>query len=414
MNTRSTINASITKNKSMPKQKRLHLSIGYKLRSLVIVLAAAGVVGGAAIVHADQFDAQINALQSQNNATQSQLNSLAAQATSYQDAINLLNSQIASIEQAMADNQAKQVAVEQQIAADQQEVTLKKGQLSATIKAMYIDGQTTTIEELATSKDLSDYVDKEQYRTDVQNQLNDKIQAIALLENQLHDQKTSLDILIASETTQNAQLSAAQTQQNQLLAYNQGQQSAFNQQLAANQSQIQQLRAEQIAANTSSVLKTLSRGNCGGGYPNYLCNAAQDSLVDPWHMYNRECVSYTAWRASEESPVANALLQTHSFGNAGDWPANAVRYGASVGVTVSTTPHVGDIAIRPAIPGVSVAPGEPDVGHAMYVEAVNGDGTITVSEFNEYLDGTYSEEIRAVAGNYHGSFYQLQFIHFPR
>jgi surface antigen len=130
-------------------------------------------------------------------------------------------------------------------------------------------------------------------------------------------------------------------------------------------------------------------------------------------MLNRECVSYTAWRASAESSVANALLQEYSFGNAGDWPANAKRYGSQYGVTVSLTPQVGDIAIRPAIAGAYVAPGDPDVGHAMYVEGVNGDGSITVSEYNEYLDGTYSEEIRSTSGYYHGAFYQLQFIRFP-
>ena len=36
---------------------------------------------------------------------------------------------------------------------------------------MYIDGQLTTIEELATSKNLSEYVDKEDYRTTVQNKI---------------------------------------------------------------------------------------------------------------------------------------------------------------------------------------------------------------------------------------------------
>src|ERR1700729_1028709 len=172
------IRTSVIRQKGMLKQNRLSMSvIYYRLRALALVLACVGIVGGVAVAHADQFDDQINALQSQNNAAQSVLDSLQLQASSYQDAISKLNSQIASIQQSISDNQAKQAQVEEQIAADQQQVDMKKGQLSATIKAMYIDGQTTTIEELATSKNLSDYVDKEQYRTDVQDQLSDKIKA---------------------------------------------------------------------------------------------------------------------------------------------------------------------------------------------------------------------------------------------
>jgi hypothetical protein len=40
-------------------------------------------------------------------------------------------------------------------------------------------------------------------------------------------------------------------------------------------------------------------------YPSNLANAAQDSVVDPWHFYNRECVSFVAWRLSHDNGVSN-------------------------------------------------------------------------------------------------------------
>jgi surface antigen len=38
-------------------------------------------------------------------------------------------------------------------------------------------------------------------------------------------------------------------------------------------------------------------------YPSRLKNAGQDSLVDPWQFYNRECTSWVAWRLNSENQV---------------------------------------------------------------------------------------------------------------
>ena len=388
----------------------------HRFKSLPVLLGAVLVLAGStsvANVLADQYDVQIQNLENQNAQSQTVVNSLQTQATSYQDAIKKLQSQINSIQSQINSNEAKQAELQQQIAELQIQINQEKQVLGDDIKAMYVGGQMTTVEMLATSENLSDFVNAETYDSAVQNKIQSTLTKISQLQNNLKDQQNVVSQLLQTQQSNQVQMSAAQASQNTLLSMNQSQQASYNAKIQANESQIEQLRAEQIAANTSGVTQTLSRGQCGGGYPNYLCNAPQDSIVDPWHMLNRECVSYTAWRASEESPIANVLLQEYNFGNAGNWPASAEQYGAKYGVTVSTTPQAGDIAIRPAIPGVYVAPGDPDVGHAMYVEAVNSNGTITVSEYNEYLDGTYSEEVRATSGVYGGQPYQLQFIHFP-
>src|SRR5690349_9633 len=49
------------------------------------------------------------------------------------------------------------------------------------------------------------------------------------------------------------------------------------------------------------VVKLDMKGGRGGGgdpgddYPPQLKNAAQDSRLDPWREYNRECTSWVAW-----------------------------------------------------------------------------------------------------------------------
>lgn len=383
MRIRDTISTSITKTKSMPKRKH-SIKLHGRLRSAALILVALVAGTGFAMAHADQYQTQINALQGQNDQAQSVLNGLTAQATSYQSAIDQLQAQINALQAALQINQTKQAELQQQIDADQQQITQKKGQLGATIKAMYIDGQTSTIEELATSKDLSAYVDKEEYRQSVQNQLNSVITEIGRLEAQLKDQKSQLDIVVNSEQQQNKQLGEAQAQQTQLLAYNQSQQAAYNQQISSNQQQIAVLRAEQIAANRKLVSggSVISTGSCGGGYPadaissggHWGCNHALDNTIDNWGMYNRECVSYTAWMVYK---TYGYMPYWGGSGNANQWPADA----RAAGISVGSTPKVGSVAIYMG------GAGDP-FGHAMWVTGING-SNITVQQYNLYYDGNY-------------------------
>lgn len=345
----------------------------YKWRSLLLALAVAGLVGGVHIAHADQYDDQINALRSQNTASLGILNGLENQASSYQGQIDQLQAQINAVQAQLYANQAQQASLQQQITEMQAQIDLKKQQLGATIKSMYIDGQTSTIEQLASSKNLSDYIDKEEYHTAVQNQLDGKIKEIARLQGQLQSKKQEVDQLVASEKAQNEQLGKAQYQQNQLLAYNQGQQSAYNAQISANSSQISDLRRQQLAANSRFIGGAGSGPACGGGYPAKWCEIPQDSVIDNWGMYNRECVSYTAFKVAASGRY---MPYWGGRGNANQWDDDA----RADGIPVDGNPRTGDVAISNA--GA--------FGHAMYVESVNGDGTINVSQYNAALDGRFS------------------------
>jgi surface antigen len=355
-------------------QKIKKLSSNSSLRAALLILAVFAVLGGVKIVHADQYDAAINALNSQNESARGVLNGLQTQAGSYQEVINRLQAQIDSVRGQIAANQAQQAELQRQIAENQATIADKKSDLGATIKAMYIDGDISTIEQLATSKDLSDYVDKEEYRTSVQTQLNEKIKEIASLQAKLQTQKGTLDGLLKSQQAQNAQLSSDQEKQNQLLAYNEGQQSAYNSQIAANSGQIAALRKAQIAANARFSGGAAGSGpTCGGGYPAIWCNAPQDSLLDSWGMYNRECVSYTAFKVAASGRY---MPYWGGVGNANQWDDNARR----AGIPVDGSPRAGDVAIS----------NSGFYGHAMYVESVNSNGTINISQYNASLDGRYS------------------------
>ena len=349
--------------------------------------------------------AQISNLSNANNSSQAQLSSLITQAGSYQAAVGALQTQISALQSQISGNQVTQANVASQIAAKQAELEQQKQTLADVVKAMYVDNQMSTIEMLATSKNLSDYVDKEEYRSAVQNQIQKTLTEIAALQDQLRAQQAQVDALLQSERNQQAQIEADKQQQNNLLAMNESQQSDFNAQIVSNKQALSTLNAQLAVLNTPKSSTLISSGTCGGGYPasahgpsgTWGCNYAQDNVLDNWGMFNRECVSYTAFRVHQEYTeglVAHDMPNWGGSGNAGEWIGNA----RAAGIPVDQTPHVGDIAIRPA----SGTAG--DVGHAMYVEGVSSSSSITVSQYNASYTGTFSEVQRSTSG--------LYFLHF--
>ncbi len=360
-------------------------SIAAKRSKATLLVSGLVLVGGSFIpsvqmVLADSFQDQINSLNAQNSNTRNLVNGLQAQAASYQDAINQLQGQINGLQASINGNLAQQASLQQQIVDAQAQIDQEKAYLASDVKAMYVDGTPGTLEMLATSKNLSDFVDKQEYRTSVQNKLQDTLKKIAELQQELQTKKAQVDQLLSEEQDQKNQLAGAQAQQSALLTYNQSQQATYNAQIKANSSQIAQLRAQQAAANKTLGSNVVAGDPGHGGYPAYLDNAGQDTLIDPWGMYNRECVSYTAWKVKQNYGY---MPYWGGRGNANEWPGDA----RGAGIPTGSTPRADSVAIW----NVGA------FGHAMWVEAVNGDGSIYVSQYNYDYTGHYSEMLVSAA-----------------
>lgn len=395
------------KTKTMKKLANTNLQLFSKARRktapvMITTLASLLVIGTSVVylphVRADDYEAQIKALQDENNKNSSAVADLQNQATSYQDAINQLQSQIATLQGQIDQNVAKQNDLQRQIDANQVELDKQRKVLGENIKVMYVDGQPTTIEMLASSKNLSEFVDKEEYRTSVRNKIQSTLKKIADLQNQLNSQKQEVQTLLASQKAQQGKLDSARAEQANMLAYNESQQADFTNKMQQNTSKIADLRRQQAIENarlTSGNGSYVVAGDAGhGGYPaKWDAPVAQDSVLDNWGMYNRECVSYTAWRVYASG---RNMPNWGGYGNANQWDDNA----RSVGIPVDTNPRAGDVAIKNA----------GTYGHAMYVEKVFPDGSIYISQYNQDYSGHYSEayiSADSVRAN------NLQFIHFP-
>lgn len=136
-------------------------------------------------------------------------------------------------------------------------------------------------------------------------------------------------------------------------------------------------------------------------YPYLSATQCQDDgtgcVADPWSFWKRECVSYAAWKINESGvAMSNGMSGPNGlsgwFGHAGDWDDNA----SYIGFTVNDTPTVGSIAVWD--PGACTGC---VVGHVAYVEKVNQDGSVYISEYNwNYGDGLYNERDDQRASHY--------------
>jgi surface antigen len=335
--------------------------------------------------HADQYDERIKALESQIAGFQSEASRLAGEAASLKQAVDNLTAQKNTIQAQLDLSQAKYDKLVADIAANEKKLQTQQGVLTSIVSLMVSDEQVTPIEILASSSSVGDYVAKQDQLTATSGQLQSSIEMINAVKADLAKQKSDVEKVLADQKSQRDSLAAKEAEQASLLAATQSQESAYQNLMNQSAAKIAEERANQAAANARANYNNLVSGGSGcGGYPAVWCNAAQDSLVDNWGMYNRECVSYTAWKVAS---TGRYMPYWGGRGNAKEWPSSARTDGIATGYT----PQAGAVAIL--MSGY--------YGHAMYVERVNSNGTVHVSQFNWLVNGQwgrYSEMDIASSG----------------
>ncbi len=305
---------------------------------------------------ADQFDAQINALNAQIAANQSAAAQKASEANTLQNKIAGLNAQIAAAQAALNKTNIQIAQTNAQIDAANKELDHQKAILKDNLRTIYKQGEVSPIEVVASSKDLSDFVAQQEYLSAIKQKIDDNLKKIDQLKKELDAKKGDL---VALQTTQQAQannVTAQRAEQANLLAQTQGDEAKYQQTVAASKQALQGIYAARAAIDAANHVNVSVGGT--GGYP--YANATPD-IPDPWSFLTRECTSYAAWkrRAIGRQPYP------YMWGNAGNWPGSYV------------SPTVGAVAVFP--PGVGGAGG---VGHVAIVERVNGNGTMDISEYN--------------------------------
>ncbi|HEX6462070.1 MAG TPA: CHAP domain-containing protein [Candidatus Saccharimonadales bacterium] len=349
----------------------------------VLYICSLILVGVPAPTLADSYNDQINSLQGEIATYQTEQTRLHQAAATLEAALSELNNQISQAETTIAENQTRYDEFANQITLKQEDVKRKANAVGVFLRKAYLEAGITPIEMLASSRTLSDYIDREEYRARLRVRAQEGLREVKATKKLLVTEQKKVKQVLRDGKAMRDTLVKKQKDQQDLLSRTRGQEAAYQQLAIQQNSNINRLRAEQNGANQNFFAGSeLIAGDPNrGGYPEKWYVAPQDSLVDDWGLYNRECVSYTAWKVFQSG---RRMPYFGGRGNANQWPASA----QTEGITTGSTPRAGAVAIA------AIGP----YGHSMYVEEVRSDGKIRISEFNYHIDGTYTERIINASG----------------
>jgi len=333
-----------------------------------------------------------------------------------------LNNEVASLDnqiylaQLKIDSTQKELSVtESQIEITKQEIAQAEDRLNKLkvimneyLRTIYVEGQVSTIELIARSKNFSDFVDQSEYLGVMQQNVQETAENIFSLKSTLDQKEKVLQASHAkTKTLLNQQVSERQFIDSQRAAKD-----SLLYQTSGEEGKYQIILKGLYEARRIASIQTgqlIGGSGSTGGYP-WVSGG-----VDPWAFYKLQCTSYASWYWNEvlKKPWTNTRPGS---GNAYQWLNLAMDQNYSV----SSTPRVGAIAVwpyaslsRPAGYYYPSDPGYNDVyGHVAIVTDVSGD-TISVAEYNFINEEAYSTRanVKTHFSNGYGQLYNLSFIY---
>ena len=329
--------------------------------------------------HADKYDDQINAIRSQVNELQAKAGELSAKANTIQTAVDALTAEKTAIQAQVDLSQAKYDKLSNDIVVNKQKLADNQVALGKIIANLYVDDKISPLEMIASSKNVGEFVDRQEYRTSVSDQLNNTIDAVKKLKEQLEKDQKAAEQVLADQKAQRDVLASKEAEQQNLLNQTRGEEAAYQSMTSQKNSEIQKLRDQQAAeirarASSGAGYKSLPGDPNRGGYPGAWMSASMNSCsADPWGMCKRQCVSYAAFKVDQ---AYGNMPFWGGRGNANQWDDNA----RAAGIPVSGIPKAGAVGVV----------NDGAYGHVAWIESVNGDGTLTISQFNANWSGEYS------------------------
>ncbi len=355
--------------------------------------------------------------------------SLEQQIQQTQAVLGDLNSQKKTLgnEVAIFDNQIYQAQL--QIDLTQQEITSTNLQIEETnqqitkavedlkdqkvimgeyLRTMYVEGQVSTIELIAKSKNFSEFIDRSEYLGTMQQSVQETANRIFLMKTELDSKKKVLE----ENKTRAQQLIAEQINSRQIIDNQKYAKSILLQQTEGDESKYQKVLTNLYEERRLASIQTGQTSGGQGGTGGYNPANWNNRTIDPWNFYTYQCTSYAAWySASHGGPVPASVLQDWGSGhiaNGGNWASLARDHS----ISVDNNPTVGSIAVWP-IGSLRSAHYSDGYGHVAIVTGVSG-SNISVSEYN-FLNpeayGTRGNVPISWVNSYTGNAYTLSFIH---
>lgn len=360
-----------------------------------IMLMLATPIAITQVANADQYDEKIAALQREIDSYNAQKNKLSDKRETLETQLAKLNNEKAQIQAQIDLYEAKANQLADKIKENEDKIQQNKDALGNIITDMYLNDNVSPLEMLASSDNIGDYVDKQAYQDAIQSSLTKTIDTITQLKKKLEKQKRTVDQILGEQKLAREELAKKEAAKANLIAKTRGEESAFQKLSAEAKAKQLEVQKQQQAAIEAAIRAAGGSTNFLPGDPNhggypweggcYVDANAFSNKTDPLGYGCRQCVSYTAWKVGQRTGNFPRY-----WGNANMWPGSARATGYSTG----STPRAHSVGV--------ISWGA--YGHVVWIESVNGDGTVNVSQYNYYNAGgpgwgNYSE-MRVPASTY--------------
>lgn len=232
------------------KQRSTTNQFGVRLSHLLtaLVLTVAGLFLLNNTVFAESLSEKISNLQAQIDQHQAEADRLRSEGDSLQNALNLLTAEKNALQAQLDLSQAEYDRLSAQIAENQKKLERQQDVLSETISELSVESSTSPIELLAGSRSIGDFIDRQEYRSSVQEQIEAAIGVVKKLKAELAEQKKAVEVVLAEQKVQRDQLAAKEAEQAALVAATRSQEGAYN----AHVEDLQKQKAEAQAALAAS------------------------------------------------------------------------------------------------------------------------------------------------------------------
>lgn len=312
-------------------------------------------------------------------AKEEEANKNAAAAANSADAlqikVNELSIDISGKEAEIAETEVNVEVLKEQIVETEKKLDEQQEALAELLVNMHFESDAEPIRVLAGASSISDLAEKAAREEVAKDQISASAQAVKETKAQLEADKTEVETLLAQQQATRQALVAKKIEQQELVEKYKDDAEAYAE--VAKAAQEAQRAAEQAEQEAHPELYRGSAYSGANTYPwQEDCPEKQDYYGTVWEGhylggYVCECVSYTGWKAYEAYGLVLA------WGNAYNWDNRA----RSAGYVVNNIPEAGTIGQVDSGP----------YGHVFWVESVNSDGSINVTEYNNaYATQLYS------------------------
>lgn len=287
--------------------------------------------------------------------------------------VERLDAEITAMEAKITTLQAEAKDLARQIAENKVKLQDQQQTLAGLLIDMHFTGSPDTITILASSSSIGDYAEKQSRLNTAKEQISISAQNIKNIKKELENQKAEVDRNIANQKLQKETITTKRNEQSNLIARYRYNASAF----AADAAKARKQREAFEAIAYKQYLNSIG-GSSGvitdpglntypfaGQCPGLNWRFTGNDYAGAYGGSYCECTSYAGWKTFERWRIQ---IGGPSWGDAAYWGTRAKQ----LGYRVDNTPEVHSVGYYTW--GAW--------GHVVWIEKVNGNGTIDYSEYN--------------------------------